>query len=298
MSEIKKIILDTDIGIDCDDAAALGLLLNAHSQKQCELIGITAATTREGATSTIKAICNYYEINVPIGTLCGSPLPCDKINNYAKAIKNKYGHADVSLDAVELFRRLLASASEKVSIIAVGPLPNIANLLRSAPDQYSSLNGCELVKEKVSSIYIMGGTFVDNFCEWNLLQDISSARYVSDHCPVEMIYCPHEIGNIVKTRMLDSDNPVWFSMLAFARSVQETIYPSFYRQSWDPVTSMLAIDKYSELFVLSDNGRITIDENGYTKHERNNRFSHRYVTLKTNIQEIELLVNNIIEPQG
>ena len=54
----KQLIFDTDIGMDCDDAAALGILLNAHKRGECEILAITASTGRECATATVKAICN------------------------------------------------------------------------------------------------------------------------------------------------------------------------------------------------------------------------------------------------
>ena len=45
---MKKIILDTDIGIDCDDAAAIGMLLQLEEEGKCFVEGITTCTTREG----------------------------------------------------------------------------------------------------------------------------------------------------------------------------------------------------------------------------------------------------------
>ena len=66
---VKKIVLDTDIGIDCDDAVALALLLEKHVKKECELILVTTCSTRDGATETVKAICNYYNAHVDIGAM-------------------------------------------------------------------------------------------------------------------------------------------------------------------------------------------------------------------------------------
>ena len=46
---VKKIILDTDMGVDCDDAVALAILLNKHIAGEIEIGCITASSTREGA---------------------------------------------------------------------------------------------------------------------------------------------------------------------------------------------------------------------------------------------------------
>ena len=54
---MKKFILDTDMGVDCDDAVALALLINYKKAGACDILGVTASSTREGATATIRTIC-------------------------------------------------------------------------------------------------------------------------------------------------------------------------------------------------------------------------------------------------
>lgn len=54
----RKIIFDTDIGGNCDDAAALALeLMNAG---ECELLAVTHCTMHESAARCIESILNYY----------------------------------------------------------------------------------------------------------------------------------------------------------------------------------------------------------------------------------------------
>lgn len=53
---MKKFILDTDMGVDCDDAVALALLINYKKAGACDILGVTASSTREGATATIRTI--------------------------------------------------------------------------------------------------------------------------------------------------------------------------------------------------------------------------------------------------
>ena len=85
---VKKIILDTDMGVDCDDAVALAILLNKHIAGEIQIGCITASSTREGATATVQAITNYYGVHLPIGAMASPSLECDKINNYGKAVKD------------------------------------------------------------------------------------------------------------------------------------------------------------------------------------------------------------------
>ena len=76
--------------------------------------------------------------------------------------------------AIELIRSILEAAPEPVTIAAVGPLTNIALLLRTHP---------ELV-ERIASIRIMGGAITEGnttaSAEFNIWQDPEAARIVLD----------------------------------------------------------------------------------------------------------------------
>ncbi len=277
-----KIILDTDMGVDCDDAVALGLLLKAEKKKKLDLIAVTASTTREGATATIKAICDYYgKGEIPVGRLLSPVLDCDKMNRYAKKCKEKYGTEDSDECAVKVLRKAIASCDDKVTLIAVGPLTNVAQLLQSRADEFSSLDGKALVKQKVEKLLIMGGSFSFNndmigksashrMVEWNILQDIGSAIYVADNFPVESVWVPWEAGFKVFTNMGAGDNPVWFCMYSFAEAhnfSEDNVMENgnIHRYSWDPITAMLSYQDLSEYFDLSPLGKIRVNESGFTE---------------------------------
>lgn len=302
---MRKIILDTDMGVDCDDAVALAILLNAHKSKKIELIGVSASSGREGATATIKAIIDHYKVkNIPIGSFSAELLNCDYINNYAKPIKDRYKIDDIQNDSVKMIRKLLSSSDEKVTIVAIGPLTNMANLLLSQADEFSTLNGVDLIKEKVDKFFVMGGAFIQNysvdkinaiFSEWNILQDIKSAMDFSKLCPVEVIYSPHEVGNKIFTKMQNNDNPVWISMLEFAKSEKFNFKTDFYRQSWDPITCLYAIDETNKDFELSKKGNVYIDEKGITTFVENKNGKDFYISTRSNLTNIEKRINEIIE---
>ena len=295
---MRKVILDTDMGIDCDDAVALALLLNAHKNKLCELIGVTASTAREGAISTINAIIDYYEVdktNIQLGKLL-TPLMCDSINNYAKAVMDKFQKSDEAIDATITLRKLLSESPDMVDIVAIGPLTNMNNLLNSKGDEYSPLSGKELIKSKVRKIYVMGGAFEQQeFGEWNLLQDINSAKDVIRNWPTEMVLSPHEVGYKIQTYMKeDFSNPVWYSMYSFAINNHEKV-EYFSRYSWDPITCMYALEIYDNLFDLSPFGDIEIDDKAITQFVSNSKNNRRYITTKSNLKGLEETLNKIIE---
>ncbi len=298
--EAKQIIFDTDIGMDCDDAAALGILLNAHKRGECEILAITASTGREGATATVNAICDYYGVNgIPVGRM-KRMLRCDGVNNYARAVMEKYGTEDVETDAVPLLRKTLAEAAGKVSVIAVGPLSNLEELLKSKADEFSPLCGAELVKEKVDKLYVMIGSFPQNFGgkrfrEWNLLQDVPAARYVIENWGTEKIYLPHEIGAAVFTEMGKNENPVWYSMENFAIANGADISNGYRRESWDPVTCMIALNENNPLFIYSPEGTVTVDEECVTLFEEKSGGLDKYLSVNSDLKGIEKLLNLSVE---
>ena len=298
--ETKQIIFDTDIGMDCDDAAALGILLNAHKRGECEILAITASTGREGATATVNAICDYYGVNgIPVGRM-KRMLQCDGVNNYARAVMEKYGTEDVETDAVPLLRKTLAEAAGKVSVIAVGPLSNLEELLKSKADEFSPLCGAELVKQKVDKLYVMIGSFPQNFGgkrfrEWNLLQDVPAARYVIENWGTKKVYLPHEIGAAVFTEMGQNENPVWYSMKNFAIANGVDISNGYRRESWDPVTCMIALNENNPLFIYSPEGTVTGDGDCVTLFEEKTGGLDKYLSVNSDLKGIEKLLNLSVE---
>lgn len=298
--ETKQIIFDTDIGMDCDDAAALGILLNAHKRGECEILAITASTGRDGATATVNAICDYYGVNgIPVGRM-KRMLQCDGVNNYARAVMEKYGTEDVETDAVPLLRKTLAGAAGKVSVIAVGPLSNLEELLKSKADEFSPLCGAELVKQKVDKLYVMIGSIPQNFGgkrfrEWNLLQDVPAARYVIENWGTKKVYLPHEIGAAVFTEMGQNENPVWYSMKNFAIANGVDISNGYRRESWDPVTCMIALNENNPLFIYSPEGTVTVDGNCVTLFEEKTGGLDKYLSVNSDLKGIEKLLNLSVE---
>ncbi len=299
---MKDIILVTDIGVDCDDAVALGIILNYHNQGKCNLIAIATSTSREGATATIKTICDYYGVSVEIGRMFAPILECDKKNVYALDIMNKFVNKDVEEDNVTIIRKKLAQAKNKVTLVEIGPLTSLAQVLKSEADIYSSLDGIELVKSKVDKVYVMGGSFDQNFIdkerkakpEWNILQDIKSAKYAIENCPSEMFFLPFEAGVNVASKKGTTENPVWECMKIFAQKDNKDIN-GYSRSSWDPVTCMLAVEGCKGFYDISPLGKVSVNDDGLTVFSEGNDRMHRIYLIKDNFAEITNYINTLIE---
>src|SRR5512141_1204104 len=77
-----KIILDTDIGTDIDDAVCLAYLL---SQPRCDLLGITTVTGEaEKRAMLASALCRQAGKDVPIYPGAVRPLLLEQRQNHAQ----------------------------------------------------------------------------------------------------------------------------------------------------------------------------------------------------------------------
>ncbi len=282
---MKQLLIDTDIGIDCDDAVALSVAAYLQKTGRAKILGVSTCTAREGASGSVSAIADYYGEEMPTASYFGNPLECDKTNIYAKAIKDSFKKEDSIFESVKLLREKLASSSQKITLVSIGPFNVIASLLESPPDEISALNGVELVKEKVDCLYSMGGNFMvynekyvgenNNFPEWNIFQDVRSAQTVTEILPVPLIMCPHEVGCIVHTgQSLGEDTPGGKAIRLFYEKNPDCFKGVYSRESWDPITVCLAVG--IDLCDYSEFGKITVNSNGITtfkKGEGNHRFA-------------------------
>lgn len=285
VKKVKQFILDTDIGIDCDDAAALMVMLKAHNATLCQILGVTLSTSREGAASAVRAISSFYGIDLPIGRT-GKTLACDAVNTYARAVRDRYRMSDEAESAVGLMLRLLRGA-EDITIVSIGPLTNIAALVKAVPRLH----------EKVPRLVLMGGAFEGDepHAEWNIVQDIEAAKIVAERFSGEIVWCPHEAGRNIKTYWKNEETPVWYAFKAFAQSEEfkaEARFENgaFSRPSWDPVTCLFALGEHRELFSLSPYGRVTVENDGHTVFTEQRGGRHRVIRAAEK-DALEQLIN-------
>lgn len=164
------LILDTDIGSDIDDAVALAYLLR---QPRCELLGITTVT---GDVARRAALCDVIcraarREEVPIHAGASNPLfggPGQPRVPQFEAIASRPHRIDWPPNsAVEFLRSTLRARPGEVTLLAIGPLTNLAILFATDPEAVM------LAKEVV----LMCGVFTGasglgpGAREWNALCD-------------------------------------------------------------------------------------------------------------------------------
>ena len=263
---VKNLIIDTDMSGDVDDC---GMVAIAHQFANNGEARILATMVNDGDPWTpacLDAINTYYgRPNIPIGV--GRNLPVTTTSPYTQQVAQSFPNRVIKNpnlpDAVELYRQILAAQPDhSVVIVSTGFLTNISNLLKSGPDRYSSLNGVDLVNQKVSYAAIMGGVYPQssvpafNFAEFNYTNDPTATLEVVSNFPRPLVFDGFEIGvNILtgSTLVDPQTNPV-------ALAYQLYVGAGNNRNSWDPSCVFTAVRGLAGVWKAQTGGSLTITD--------------------------------------
>ena len=178
MMMLMKLLLDTDIGSDIDDAVCLAYLL---ARADCELLGITTVSGEpEHRAKMASAQCVAAGRNVPIFPGAAEPLlvaprqpkapQAEMLTRWAHETQFPRG------EAVEFMRRTIRANPGEVTLFAIGPLTNVALLFATDPE----------IPALLKQFVIMGGDFrsppenpwSNSRNEWNIYCDPHAAAMV------------------------------------------------------------------------------------------------------------------------
>lgn len=201
-----RVIHDSDAAYEDIMALAL-LLLNA------DVVAVTVSygesTPRIGALN-LERVCRTlkpsaripvaYGINEPVDLNFGTSFP-EFINKEADTILDDtdmitVADSEITNSAVELLYKTLMSVDEKTTIVATGPLTNIAHLIVNHPDCI----------EKIEKLVIMGGAVnvpgnisdlihdtTNLVAEWNIYADRKAADIVFSAKNLPIMLVPIDI---------------------------------------------------------------------------------------------------------
>ena len=238
---MRKFILGTDWWDDCDDAVAIRLLARAHKAKEINLLGIIINACMEHSVTSLEGFLNSDEVyDIPIAIdldatdFGGNPPYQKRLSLFAKKYRS---NADAE-NAVKLYRKILANTDSQIELIEIGYLQALTALLQSKPDDISDLDGVELLKNKVSKIWMMAGKWDKKpHKENNFARNERSrvaANIFCDICPVPITFLGWEVGESVITGgNLDKNDPLYLVLCDHGSSDG--------RSSWDPMLCMLAL---------------------------------------------------------
>lgn len=253
------VILDLDIGTDIDDAFALGLVL---ASPELELRGVTTvgvdADDRAWLACRFLTQCRVPPVPVAAGK---PPQPDTTVNEqiqyrrHPAAIFNRT-MKPVKQSAVELMHELVSANPGEITLIAVGPLTNVARLLKEHPESAKQLK----------RVVIMGGSVRLGYqskppvdIEWNIRLDPPAARALLNS-GVPVVMAPLDATASVKLTkdyrdtLFGAHKPMTWQL--------ENLYELWGQETptlFDPVA---VVSVFDESFCKFEDLRIEVDDKG------------------------------------
>ncbi len=190
----RKIIIDTDPGID--DAVAIAIALFSEELDVQLFTTVAGNVSIEKVTKNLLKLLPFYGKKVPVAVGASRPLIREAID--ASGVHGKTGmdgydfpEEDHSLlleeTAVQAMARVLKESTEKITLVPIGPLTNIAILLREYPE----------VADKIDEIVLMGGSVgrgnAGVYSEFNIKVDPEAAKIVFES-GLPIVMCGLDVG--------------------------------------------------------------------------------------------------------
>ncbi len=234
-------ILGTDWFSDCDDALAVRLLANFHRMRRVRLLGVCINACLPESAASLDAFLRYSGVVVPIA-LDRSATNFEGHGSYQHNLTNlpsKILTNDQAEEPVAFYRRLLAAAGTPVDVMEIGFSQVLAALLTSPADAFSPLPGRELVRRKVSQLWIMAGKWDEdggrehNFCNTRVASE--AAAHLCRDWPTPITFLGFEVGvSVISGRNLPADDPLHQVLIDHGSPKG--------RCSWDPMLVLLGVD--------------------------------------------------------
>jgi purine nucleosidase len=256
----EKVIIDTDIGDDIDDAFALALAL------KCPELNVLQINSAFGLVSVRTAMLQRFldevgRADIPVATGVPSPMPESHFT------QRHYGERDgirrPAPDAIESTLSLIRKYPNEITLIAVGPMYNLAAMIDRDEETF----------KKVKRVVVMGGSFYKSngdfgfgqpkgpVAEWNFAEAIPEAqKLLAVGVPLYMIPSDStqlKFDELNRQILFRLDTPLTDQLLI--------LY-----QLWGHTTPLLH-DAMTIAFVVNpamcpmEEKHVTIDDTGFTR---------------------------------
>jgi len=272
------IIFDTDMGGDCDDVGALFVLHGAVERGEAKLLATMGCTSSTAIAPCLDAINTWFaRPGIPVGTLkdagflAGPGFPAELV----KRFPHRHPASADYPDALAVYRQVLAAQPDgSVVIVAVGPLRNLANLLKS---------DSALVAKKVKLLHVMGGHYPPHAkqkeAEYNFQKDPASAALVCTKWPTPVLF-NGEGGSTSSGRRVTYEMPE-HNPLTMAYAAYPGVGFAGDRLSWDPVSCLVAVRGAAPWYEVVSGGRNAVDAvTGFNTWQPGGEQAHSYLVLK------------------
>ncbi|WP_340011346.1 nucleoside hydrolase [Paenibacillus sp. FSL E2-0202] len=177
--------MPTPIIIDCDPGHddAIAILLAIANSEKLDLRGITTVGGNQildKITENALKVISFVNADIPVAKGAAGPL-------FGKLVTGEEAHGESGMDgpllppskfrpveqgAVEFMLNIIRSSEEKITLVPMAPLTNIALLITAYPE----------IKDRIEKISLMGGGIsygnVTSTAEFNIYVDPEAARIV------------------------------------------------------------------------------------------------------------------------
>lgn len=219
-----KILLDTDIGGDIDDAICLAYLLK---EPQCDLLGITTVCGEpEKRAAVADAICRAAGRQVPIVAGLDTtlqPVPLYPTPDGAGALE-QWPHSTYEKgDAPEFLYEKIRENPHQVVLIAIGNLTNVATLFTAHPDAVGLLKGLSVMNG-----YFGQERLPEPLYNWNSWADPMASKIVFASAPASHRAVPLEVTDTLTIEagqakvLFPADSPLLQAVYAFGNAWLES----------------------------------------------------------------------------
>lgn len=300
-----KIIFDTDMGPDYDDIGAIALLHAFANQGKIEILATVSSDAHKDIPGTIEVYNKYFKRgDIPVGQTY-SPLAPNftAANNWNEQIIKKFEPALLNKkyeSSVSIYRKVLAEQPDNsVTIVTVGFMTNISDLLQSKADKYSNLTGIELLEKKVKNWVAMAGGFPQGR-EFNIHEDAESGVYAFDHFPKPILFTGFEIGDKIKTGGKIAEQKLERSPVSVGYQINLVSYAKEAvkaRSSWDQTAVLIAAENPEKYFYLSGPGTMKTEKDGSNYWEPSAQGKHKFIIHKYPYKKLEEVIDKLMLEQ-
>jgi len=297
------LIIDTDASFDVDDVVAICLAHKLQDRGEAKILAIVHDAGIPEGIGAVSVLNHYFgRDDIVLGAYKGDygkdgngnwvrgSYVDDLVNNWDSPVWN----SDQVPSAVDAYRKVLSEAEDGTVVIsAIGFATNLRDLLQSEGDQYSQLNGNDLVAAKVKTVVWQGGWYppIHNFGASTYNWDCGEGFYDTEGCNgaseyavnnmppnVEMIYS--DIGDeVISGRRLstctDERNPC-------RAALEDQQGWGNGRCSWDPVVVLKSIRPDSSDYSSESgngDGRVNVDYWGTNTWQEGDISGHKWLVL-------------------
>jgi len=299
-----NVIVDTDMASDCDDVGAVALLNDFMCLGECNLIACVTNVRNGDSGATVHAINTYYgHESIPVGSYQGEAGPTTKMtsilapappegyhgpgrkdgSHYTIAIHKQFDPdypTDDKLPAgVDIYRKALASAPDgSVTLVTIGLMQNVQDLIQSQPDSVSNLSGLDLIRKKVRELVIMANTVPED-------------GYLLGKWPTKIKWTT-DAGSFVDTGQslinTPENNPVRVAYGLFGDNQVHTALKDG-RASWDLTAAWLAVRGVGDFWEVLAGRQQYI--NDITKTAFKGHPNETTITVKMPVGEVAKIMN-------